>query len=54
MADKDPTKIAEDFITAFNDGDWQGFKAPLTANVRYEETGTQRRTQDADAYMQLC
>ncbi len=54
MADTDRTKIAEDFITAFNDADWQGFKALLVANVWYEETGTQRRTPDADAYVHLC
>ena len=54
MADKDPTKIAENFITAFNDADWSGFKALLAADVRYEETGTQRQTQDADSYTHLC
>ncbi len=45
--------IAETVITGFNHADWQMFKAPLAANVTYEETGTLRRTQGADAYVQL-
>ena len=48
------TQVAQDVIEAFNAGDWQRFKAPLAANVNYEETGTQRRIHDAEAYVQLC
>jgi steroid delta-isomerase-like uncharacterized protein len=51
---KDLTQVAQDFIEAFNSGDWTRFKATLAANVNYEETGTQRRVQDAEAYVQLC
>ena len=51
---KDLTQVAQGFIQAFNSGDWTRFKATLAANVNYEETGTQRRLQDADAYVQLC
>jgi steroid delta-isomerase-like uncharacterized protein len=48
-----PTQVAEAVITAFNAGDWTQFRAPLAPNVVYEETGTQRRTQSADEYLQL-
>jgi steroid delta-isomerase-like uncharacterized protein len=48
------TQVAQHVIEAFNAGDWQRFKAPLAANVNYEETGTQRRVHDAEAYVQLC
>ena len=48
------TQLAQDFIEAFNTSDWTRFKATLAPNVNYEETGTQRRVQDADAYVQLC
>ena len=51
---KNLTQVAQDVIEAFNAGDWERFKAPLAADVMYEETGTQRRVQDADAYVQLC
>jgi steroid delta-isomerase-like uncharacterized protein len=51
---KDFTQIAQDFMEAFNTDNWTRFKATLAANVVYEETGTQRRVQDADAYVQIC
>ena len=50
----DLTQVAQDFMEAFSSGDWTRFKRTLAANVVYEETGTQRRVQDADAYVQLC
>ncbi|HEU5101993.1 MAG TPA: ester cyclase [Roseiflexaceae bacterium] len=49
---KDPMQIAQDIIEAFNADDWTRFKAPLAANVVYEEIGTARRVQGADAYVQ--
>ena len=51
---KDLTQVAQNFMEAFNTDDWTRFKATLAADVVYEETGTQRRVQDADAYVQLC
>ncbi len=51
---RDVTQIAQDILEAFNAGDWTRLKAPLAGNLSYEETGTQRRVQDADAYVQLC
>ena len=50
---KNGAQVAEALIAAFNAGDWPQFRAPLAANVVYEETGTQRRTQNADEYLQL-
>jgi len=50
----DLTQVAQDFMEAFSSGDWTRFKRTLAANVVYEETGTQRRVHDADAYVQLC
>ncbi len=54
MASSDPTAIAGELIDAFNQSDWARFKALLAPDVHYEETGTQRRIQGADAYVQLC
>lgn len=57
MADtqsKNGAQVAEAWIEAFNAGDWPQFRAPLAADVVYEETGTQRRTQNADEYLQLA
>ena len=50
----DLTQVAQDFMEAFSSGNWTRFKRTLAANVVYEETGTQRRVHDADAYVQLC
>ena len=50
---KDLTQVAQDIIEAFNTDDWARFKAPLAANVVYEENGTGRRIQGADAYVQV-
>jgi steroid delta-isomerase-like uncharacterized protein len=50
---KDFTQVAQDLIEAFNTSDWARFKAPLAADVVYEETGTERRIQGADAYVQV-
>ncbi len=49
----DLTQVAAAFIKAFDAGDWQQFRAPLSSDLAYEETGTGRRTQDAEAYVQL-
>jgi len=50
---KDVTGIAEAIITAFNTSDWARFRAALAPDVIYQETGTGRRTESADAYLQL-
>src|SRR4030095_32539 len=49
----DLAQVAGSFIQAFDAGDWQRFAAPLSPEVAYEETGTGRRTQGVDAYVQL-
>ena len=54
MATQDLTTAVNDFIDAFNKDDWQRFSAGLAPDVRYEETGTQRRVHERDAYVQLC
>ena len=47
------TSIAAATITAFNTSDWAQFRAALAPDVIYQETGTGRRTESADAYLQL-
>jgi hypothetical protein len=49
----DLTQVAAAFIKAFDAGDWQQFRAPLSSDVAYEETGTGRRTEDAETYVKL-
>jgi steroid delta-isomerase-like uncharacterized protein len=51
---QDLIKRADDWLDAFNAADWQRFAAGMTADVVYEETGTQRRVDGVDAYVQLC
>ena len=45
---------AEALIAAFNASDWTQFKAALAPNAVYEEPTTQRRTESAEAYVQLA
>jgi steroid delta-isomerase-like uncharacterized protein len=49
MAGKDLTKISRDYIEAFNAANWSRVKETLTGNSLYNEVGTQRRIQGADA-----
>ena len=42
MSEQDAIRLARDAVGAFNDGDWDGFTAQLTANTVYNELGTQR------------
>ena len=48
-----PHQAGDGFIDAFNAGDWQRFAEDLAPDLVYEETGTQRRTDGVDAYVQL-
>ncbi|MFD1734355.1 ester cyclase [Deinococcus malanensis] len=41
-------------IDTFSQANWDAFRDLLTPDVIYEEPSTQRRTQDADTYVQLC
>ena len=50
----EPIAVATELVESFNDADWRRFRATLDPDVVYEETGTQRRIQGADAYVRLC
>ena len=54
MADTAEIRIAGELIDAFTAGDWARFRATIAPDVVYEETGTGRRTEGADAYVALC
>jgi steroid delta-isomerase-like uncharacterized protein len=47
-------RATADLIEAFNRADWDSMRAHLTPDVHYEETGTGRRVDGADAYLELC
>ena len=47
-------KRADGMLEAFNAADWQRFAAAMAPDVVYEETGTQRRVDDVDAYVSSC
>jgi steroid delta-isomerase-like uncharacterized protein len=46
-------QLAKQNIEAFNKGDWETFRATLTPDNVYEEFATQRKTQGADAIVEL-
>ena len=50
----DLTQTAADLIDAFNEADWERLRAVLSPDVVYAETGTGRRVESADAYVELC
>jgi steroid delta-isomerase-like uncharacterized protein len=50
---QDLADIAERFTAAFSNSDWTQFRAAIAPNVVYEETGTGRRVESADAYLEL-
>ena len=54
MENTDAIRIAEEFLDAFNAGDWSRFRARMAPDVTYQETGTGRSTAGADAYVTLC
>lgn len=49
MATTDLIKNAKEFVTTYSKGDWTGMKNLLTPDAVYNEIGTQRRIQGADA-----
>ena len=53
MTGKDLTKISRDYIEAFNAANWSRVKETLAGNSLYNEVGTQRRIQGADAMVIL-
>jgi steroid delta-isomerase-like uncharacterized protein len=44
----DAIQVAREDVEAFNDGDWERFRASLTDDSVYEEFATQRRVDGAD------
>lgn len=48
------TIIAHELVEAFNAGDWDRFRAVLSPALIYVETGTGRRAEGIDAYVELC
>lgn len=50
---KTPIQLAEAVIAAFNAADWDQIRATIAPNVVYTETGTQRRVENLEDYLQL-
>src|ERR1700737_3035556 len=53
MSEQNLIGIARDLIDAFNAKDGERFKKQLAANVVYDEVGTGRKSQGADAWLQV-
>jgi steroid delta-isomerase-like uncharacterized protein len=47
-------RATADLIDAFNGADWDRMRTHLADDVTYSETGTGRRIEGADAYLELC
>ena len=46
-------KIAREQVDAFNSGDWERLQAGLAADARYDELGTQRKTEGPEKMIEL-
>jgi steroid delta-isomerase-like uncharacterized protein len=53
-AGTDLSQRAAQLIEAFNRADWDSLRDSVAADVVYSETGTGRRVERADAYLELC
>ncbi len=53
QTDANPATMAADLIEAFNDADWERVREVLADDVLYDETGTGRRVQGAEPYLDL-
>ena len=49
----DITQAATDLTNAFNEADWDRARSMVAADVVYSETGTGRRVEGFDAYLEL-
>lgn len=49
----DLTQAAADLIDAFNDADWERVRGLIAPDAVFTETGTGRRVEGADAYLEL-
>jgi steroid delta-isomerase-like uncharacterized protein len=47
-------RATADLIDAFNGAEWDRMRGHLAADVTYSETGTGRRVEGVDAYLDLC
>ena len=50
---EDRSRRAEEVVEAYNNGDWERFRASHVSDVVYEEVGTGQRAEGMDEYMQL-
>lgn len=48
------TRVADELLDAFNQNDWERLRRLVANDVVYIETGTGRRIEGVDAYLQLC
>lgn len=52
MSTQDLNQVAKQIVTGYSKSDWTGLKNIITPDVIYNEVGTQRRVQGADAFIQ--
>jgi steroid delta-isomerase-like uncharacterized protein len=54
MADTGAISIARELIESFNANDWPSMRELLADDVTYDEAGTGRHVEGAEAYIELC
>jgi steroid delta-isomerase-like uncharacterized protein len=53
LTTEEMVRIAREHVDAFNSGDWERLQAGLTADARYDELGTQRKTEGPEKMIEL-
>jgi steroid delta-isomerase-like uncharacterized protein len=49
----DPASVANEFIDAFNNSDWERFSAQCSPDMIYEEKGTNRNAKGRDGVLEV-
>jgi hypothetical protein len=50
----DIARVADELLDAYNQSDWERLRRLVASDVVYIETGTGRRIEGVDAYLELC
>jgi len=53
LSGTDMSQVASEFISAFNDADWDRLRTLIAPDLSYAENGTRRRADSADAYLEI-
>ena len=54
MSDEQNIQVAKDFITSFNNSDWESFESILCPEITYLEKPTNTKIEGDESFLELC